>query len=151
MGPLTRRTVAALVGAAALAVASVPAAAQPGMMQPGSALIFPLVDFGSAARTIITITNSNVDQVICGNGFRRGDVSLYFQFRNASNCLIFDRNEFLTPGDTLSFRASEFDPLGMGEAWMIVVAEDPETSRPIDFDFLIGSANFGELRSNLKW
>lgn len=147
----SRLRLAAVATSLGLALAATPALAQPGMMTPGSALIFPLVDFGGPSRTIVTVTNTNTSTTVCGGGFRRGDVIAYFQFRDGSNCLVFDRNEFLTPGDTIAFKAEDFDPVGSGADWLYVEARDPDTDRPIDFDFLVGSANFGELRSNLKW
>lgn len=154
MGSSTPVRLAAALAAVVFAFAAAPRAAAQAVMEsmaPGSALIFPVIDFGGPSRTIVTITNLNMSQVVCAGGFRRGDVEVYFQFRDATNCLIFDRIEALTPGDTFSFRADEFDPVGTGANWLYVEARDPVTNRPIDFDFLVGSANFGELRSNLKW
>jgi hypothetical protein len=147
MGQPLRFTLPLLAG---LALSSA-AIAQPGMMTPGSVLIFPLVDFGGPARTIVTITNLNTSRVVCAGGFRVGDVRIYVQAKNGANCLITDRTETLTPGDTLSFRVDEFIPGASGEDWLWVEALDPVTGRPIDFDFLIGSANLGELHPNQKW
>lgn len=153
MGSSTSVRLAVALAAVSSLAAAPRAAAQAvmEMMAPGSVLIFPVIDFGGPSRTIISITNLNTSEVVCGGGFRRGDVNVYFQFRDATNCLVFDRIEALTPGDTFSFRADEFDPVGTGANWLYVEARDPGTGRPIDFDFLLGSANFGELRSNLKW
>lgn len=118
---------------------------------PGSALVFPYVEYGSPARTIITVTNVNVDFEICDGSFRRGDVIAHFLFFDGANCLVTDRFHQLTPGDTFSARIDEFLPTGATRGWIFVEALDPDDHLPIDFDFLIGSANLADRRTNLKW
>jgi hypothetical protein len=118
---------------------------------PGSALVFPYVEYGSPARTIITVTNVNVSTRICDGSFREGDVIAHFLFFDDANCFVSDRSRQLTPGDTFSARIDEFIPIGATRGWVFVEALDPDSHLPIDFDYLIGSANLADRRTNLKW
>ncbi len=133
---------------------SVPASAQSsglGVMTRGSVMIFPYIDFANPARTIVTVTNTNTDRTVCGGAFRMGDVTVYLAYFDDNNCLVTDRFHDLTPADTLTIRADELIAGADGHGWLYAEARDPNTGRPIDFDFLIGSVNLGDQHPNMKW
>jgi HYR domain-containing protein len=111
--------------------------------QPASALVFPLFDSTAHRGTVITVTNTDTDRLLCGNGFHAGDVRLlytYFGFDESRQfCREFDTSHFLTPGDTLTVLADQDNPEGE-VGWLWVEARDPETGEAIAFDHLLGSA-----------
>ncbi len=106
----------------------------------GSVIVFPLFDSRPGVRTCLTITNTNRDHRSCGNGFRVGDVELRYVYFEAGTCVVQDRTEVISPGDTLTVIAGLHNPLGSDTGFLVVQAKDPETSFPIDFDYLLGSA-----------
>ena len=118
---------------------------------PGSLLVYPYVEFGATPRCVISVTNTNTSEVVCGGRYRQGDVMVRLVFHDAAGCLEMDRLEALTPGDTFSARVDVLFPMGATRGWVHVEALDPETLSPIDFDYLIGSVNLADRAPNLKW
>ena len=119
--------------------------------EPGSALIFPLYDARDGGSiTIHTVTNLNYSRVRADNTYLSGDVMLHYFYFSATECLVFNRYEFLTPGDTLSVVASDHNPEN-DYGYMLVRAEDPETGLMIDFDYLIGDQVVVDPRGNYVW
>ncbi len=113
------------------------ALAQPREYEPGSLLVFPFYDARPGRTCILTVTNLLSSRVRGTGVFREGDVQIAYHYSGSDGCLVFDRSELLTPGDTLSIIVSEHSPeADFGYAW--IRAEDPETDEPIDFDYLIG-------------
>ncbi|HKQ74781.1 MAG TPA: SdrD B-like domain-containing protein [Blastocatellia bacterium] len=103
----------------------------PGTPHPGwSVLIFPVYTSKpadpEAEDTRINLTNISTTQNAC--------VHLFFV--DGASCLVADANLCLTPNQTTSFLASEFDPGTMG--YVIAVAVDCETGCPTNLNTLIG-------------
>lgn len=113
------------------------AEAQPRDLEPGSLLIFPFFDNRPGRQSVITVTNTNLDRSVAGNGFKAGDVLVHYVYVGGEDWLEFDRSEFLTPGDMLSVSTADHNPHG-GFGFLYVYAVDPETHAPVDFDHLIG-------------
>jgi len=119
--------------------------------EPGSLLVFPLYDARPGESiTIHTVTNLNFNRVRAGNDFRTGDVLLHCFYVGAGECLLFNRFEFLTPGDTLSVVASDHNP-EEDFGYLVVRAADPETGLMVDFDYLVGDQIVVDARDNFVW
>src|SRR5262249_10452424 len=118
----------------------------PGTPFPGwSVLIFPVYTSKpsdpKAENTRINLTNTSTTQNAC--------VHLFFV--DGVSCLVADANLCLTPNQTTSFLASEFDPGTMG--YIVAVAVDCETGCPTDLNTLIGDEYVkfeSGFRGNLK-
>ena len=119
-------------------------------LEPGSHLIFPFYDARGGAVTIHTVTNLNYNRVRADNTYLTGDVLLHYFYVSGVDCLVFNRFEFLTPGDTLSVVAADHTPEG-DFGYMFVRAEDPETGLQVDFDYLIGDQIVVDPRGNFVW
>jgi len=115
---------------AAGAVFSAAAWAGPGGGIPSaSLLVFPHYDSRFDELTLVSVTNT-----LSGPG---GAVRLHYVYIDGVSWTEFDRYEPLTAGDTLTVIAGSHNPLG-GRGWLWVRALDPDTDRPIDFDYLVG-------------
>ena len=120
-------------------------------LEPASFLIYPFYDARpGGAVTIHTVTNLNFNRVRWDNTFLTGDVLLHYFYVNGTTCLIFNRSEFLTPGDTLSVIAEQHNPEG-DFGYLYVRAEDPETGWSVDFDYLVGDQLVVDPRGNFVW
>ncbi len=127
-----------------------PSLAQPRIGGLGSVLIFPVFKGTGNTTTLVTVTNTNQSEVLCGNGFREGDVEVRFTYVDAGTCLQMDRQESLSPADTITVSPSQHIP-GLGEGYLVIEALDPETFLPIDFDFLLGSAQILDTSAQTKF
>ena len=128
---------------ALVALGSAALAADPGLVYPptsevsdqkaGSVLIYNLYSSVAASpeteNTQINITNTNP--------FATAFVHLFFV--DGASCTPADVFICLTPNQTASFLASDIDPGVMG--YIVAVASDPVIGCPINFNFLIGSAD----------
>jgi hypothetical protein len=138
---------------AALAVSSfAPAQTSDGprIGQPGSLLVFPVFDTRPSVHTKLALTNVNRNFRTCTAGRRMGDVELHFVFVDATTCHLFDRTEFLAPGDTFAVDVAVFQP-NFDHGWLWVYAQDPETNRAIDFDYVIGAAFLSNTSLDYEW
>ncbi|MBI1849240.1 MAG: hypothetical protein HYR85_02745 [Planctomycetes bacterium] len=97
------------------------------------------------------MTNTNDDRTYCpDDDFRAGDVVLHYVYIDGATWREFDRDEPLTPGDTLSVLADNHNP-EMDSGFLTVKALDPVTLEAIDFDYLIGSAIVVQSDFNFLW
>jgi hypothetical protein len=106
-----------------------PAAAPPNDQRTGSVLFFNVyTSGGNPARqnTRINLTNTEPQ--------RRALVHLFFV--DGATCAAADTFICLTPNQTVSFLASEYDPGVTG--YLIAVAVDPLTGCPTNFNYLVG-------------
>ncbi len=98
--------------------------------QPGSVLIYPIYSSSAAnlahENSRISITNTD--------SLRQATVHLFFVDDDSAS--IVDAFICLSPHQTASFLASDFDPNVTG--YLAAVAVDPKTGCPINFNFLIG-------------
>ncbi len=141
-----------------LATLATPAAAQPDPDSDGprhlvraSVLIYPVFDIRPGFNTLVTVTNTNTDRRVHDNGFRTGDVTVHFVYVDGESWAESDLPEDLTPGDTITVRVTDHQTDNL-RGWLWVEARDPEfPDRPIDFDFLIGSAILTNMDFNLDW
>lgn len=96
----------------------------------GSVLIYPIYTSSpsnpSNQNTRINLTNTNEDRTAC--------VHLFFV--DGSNCSVADSFVCLTPNQTLTVQASDFDPGVTG--YLIAVAVDCVNGCPVKFNYLIG-------------
>jgi len=125
---------------------SPPGPGGPGTPLPGwSVLIFPVYTSNpantDAENTRINITNIGDTRNAC--------VHLFFV--DGASCLVADANICLTPNQTISFLASEFDPGVMG--YIVAVEVDCVTGCPTGLNTLIGDEYVklaGGFNGNLK-
>lgn len=116
----------------------------------GSLLIFPVHHSGPSLLTVVSVTNTNL-QPMTPMSFG-GSTMLHFQYVNTVQDparptvplgrTVFDRYEFLTPGDTFSVRTSCHNAYaGSGQSGFLVVsAQNPSLFNTAwDFDWLVGS------------
>ncbi|HEX4949980.1 MAG TPA: hypothetical protein VFZ34_25160, partial [Blastocatellia bacterium] len=108
-----------------------PPEAVPSSDKPGSVLFFNFyasdISNPHLENTRFNITNSDPARL----------VNLHLFFVNADDCRVADAFICLTPNQTVSFLASEYDPGMRGFLW--VVAVDAQRGCPINFNHLIGS------------
>jgi len=97
---------------------------------PASVLIYNL--YTSAVSNVQQDTRMELTNV---NPVKAAYVHLFFV--DGSNCTVADQTIELTPSQTVSFLASDIDPMVNG--YMVAVAID-ETGCPISFNWLIGGA-----------
>jgi len=99
--------------------------------RPGSVLIFNIYTSDATKpetqNTSITVTNTHKQQSVAIHVFaiRGGD------------CSVADASICLTPNQTTTFLASEYDPGSTG--YLVLIATDPRTGCPVGFNFLMGS------------
>jgi len=118
--------------------------------KPGSVLVYPVQRSGPAFFTIVAVTNTNLAPA--GPGTFGGSTELHYEYANSTlgadpfqpcNCTIFNRVEFLTPGDTRSVATSCHNatlPEGQ-EGYLVVSARDPSQFEvPWSFNYLMGSS-----------
>jgi hypothetical protein len=116
--------------------------------RPASVLLFPFYRVSGAPEgviedTIITVTNTNSDLTLNSSDLPMGTVDVKYYYIDSNGCQPFDRVERLTPNDTFSVMVSHHLPYpGTSEGWLYVVAQDPTTHQPVDFDYLIGHSTF---------
>ena len=111
----------------------------------GSVLVFPYID---GPINLISITNTYKNRTILPNNQMRGTIRVHFQYVDGDDCLVLNRVEVLTPGDITTFLTANHAP-GFTHGWLYVYAEDFETGRPIDFDYLTGDALWIDPSINL--
>lgn len=103
----------------------------PNDAQPGSVLFFNFYDSDiarpSLENTQFSITNTDTAR----------SVIVHLFFVNAADCRVADTFMCLTPNQTTSFLASEYDPGIRG--FLLAVAVDAQQGCPINFNRLIGS------------
>jgi len=146
-----RNLLFSLVTVAALVSFGAPASAEVCLGRPGSVLVFPLFDSSDAANTIITVTNTNEDRIVCSpTDLRGGDVEIVYFYIDGETWRCTDVTEPLTPGDTISVLTNRHNP-NMERGFLVVQARDPETFLPVDFDFLIGSAIVVNTDFDFSW
>ena len=122
---------------------------------PASVLLFPTVDSrnGRGTGTLVSVTNTNTSRVVSPrSGYRSGDVQLHYYYVGGPDTFhrVFDRKEFLTPGDTLTVFAGSHNP-EMEAGYLVVVAEDPESGAAIQFNDLIGDEIVVDVAENKVW
>ncbi len=122
-------TTLALSGFAALSLGSLAFA---GGTEAGSLLVYPYFSNTRATRTMLTVTNTNLDSV-------NGGVNVEFVYIDGDHCLEFNRTRTLTPGDTLSV-ITKYDNPNYVEGYAYVFAKSKTTGKAIKFDWLVGSA-----------
>ena len=125
---MPRTTLVRLAFASMLAVLAAPARAQ--LCKPGSLLVYPEYDTRAGHATVITVTNTEP------GGF--GPVLVHFNYVDASNCLILDRRESLTPNDTFTVNVSIHNPQ-IGRGFVYLYAERLSPQDAIAFNYLIGT------------
>jgi hypothetical protein len=127
------------------------AGAEVSLGRPGSVLVFPLFDSTSTGNTIITVTNTNNDHTFCdGSTVRVGDIDVVYYYIDGDTWECTDITERFTPNDTLSVLTNVHNP-NMARGFLVVQARDVETFRPVDFDFLIGSAIIVNTDFDFSW
>jgi hypothetical protein len=120
--------VTATLAAMVLAGLSRPAAAD----EPGSLLVFPFFDNTRGELTVLTVANTNDDQ-----SNANAQINVEFIYRNAENCLEFNRLRTLTPTDEITV-VTKYDNPNMAKGYVYVFATSKTTGAPIKFDHLIG-------------
>jgi uncharacterized repeat protein (TIGR01451 family) len=110
-----------------------PAASENSAQKPGSVLIFNLYTSSSAnparENTRLSLTNTNTTAT----------AYVHLFFVNGDTCDVSDVFVCLTANQTLSFLASDMDPGVTG--YMVAVAVNEVLGCPINFNYLIGSAD----------
>jgi hypothetical protein len=133
-----------LRASAALALLSASASAGNGSPEPGSVLVFPLIEGGNGATTLVTVTNSNPDMTEVGN-LPAGTVDVHYVYINGDPlngifyCGESNRARRLTPNDTLTV-SSALDNTSFARGWLYVFAKSPTTGQAIAWNWLIGHA-----------
>ncbi|MEW6742918.1 MAG: hypothetical protein AB1486_09175 [Planctomycetota bacterium] len=107
--------------------------------EPGSLLVFPVFDNQTALATVVTVTNVNSDVSLNPDtGLAAGTIKAHFIYVNGLTCQETNRDELLTPNDTISVITaahSAGSPLG----YLYVYAKHPLQEMPVKFDWLIGT------------
>ena len=118
--------------ALALMMSSVPVQGQTLRGEAASLLLFPEYDNQSpGVSTLLTVTNTNDDP---------DDGSVLTEWIYVgSDCLELNRNELLTPGDTLTLLSGIHNPTAT-RGYLVVVAKHPVTGLAMPFDHLIGTS-----------
>lgn len=128
--------------------------ARPSQQEPGSVLVFPWFDSIGSNDTIVSVTNTSLDRAPCPASDRRGgEVVVRFLYFDGTGSEVpeFARYELLTPGATLSVRASLHNPVHE-QGFLIASAADPDDwFRAIDHDALLGSARLVEPADGRLW
>ncbi len=102
--------------------------------KPGSVLFFNFYS-SDVAKPQLENTRFNIT-----NTDRARSVILHLFFVNADNCQVANTFLCLTPNQTVSFLASEYDPGVQG--FLVAVAVDAQRGCPINFNHLVGSEFF---------
>ncbi|MEW6743379.1 MAG: hypothetical protein AB1486_11535 [Planctomycetota bacterium] len=98
---------------------------------PASLLVFPIYDSQPGMATLITVTNTNADQV-------SGAVYVEFVYIDGQTCAEFNRTERLSPNDTITLLASAHNAES-NLGYLYVFAKTEVNGEPMDFDYLIGN------------
>jgi hypothetical protein len=136
-----------------LCVVAATVTAQPNALEPASCLLFPTVDSeaGAGKGTIISVTNTNGSKIVGQNRvWLNGDVFLHYYYVG-EDCRVSNvGNQWLTPNDTFTVFAGDHNR-SIQKGYLFVVAEDPETGRLINFNWLIGSEIIVDAKQNRLW
>lgn len=115
-----------------------------GYNRPGSLLIYPIFDNRSTNVTLVTMTNTNCDMNVLGNGFLAGTVDVEFVYiaRYGFNgqdlpCLETNRTRRLTPCDTITLWTDADNP-NADLGYLYAFAKDPITHKAIVWNHLVG-------------
>ena len=111
-----------------------PPEAAPGDQKPGSVLFFNFYA-SDVAKPQLENTRFNITNTDAARS-----VILHLFFVNADNCQVADTFICMTPNQTVSFLASEYDPGVQG--FLVAVAVDAQRGCPINFNHLVGSEFF---------
>ncbi len=115
----------------------------PSDLKPGSVLFFNKYTSNptnpQAQDTQISITNTNQTQ----------SASVHLFFVDGSSCTPADAFIILTPNQTASFMASDFDPGVQGYIVAVAVGSNGGVSGPIQFNFLLGDLLIRESSGHL--
>lgn len=108
---------------------------------PGSLLLFPEFDNRPGRATLITVTNTNCEDVagVINPGIDVEFVYIgkYDVYGNDLDCIEFNRTRHLTPCDTFT-ALTNFDNPTQARGYVYVFAKDSVTHRPVVFNHLIG-------------
>jgi len=142
-----------LTGLTALAGLGLGSEAMADGRNPGSLLLFPEFDNTVGVATVVTVTNTNSDTRLDASTLdKAGTVDVHFVYigrkgspmgDNSSaplsdlDCEEFDRNERLTPNDTISVITYNHNPQ-QDRGYLYVYAQD-RNGNAIPFNFLIGN------------
>ncbi len=147
-----------LTGLTALAGLGIASEASAGGRNPGSLLLYPEFDNRAATVTVLTVTNTNDDFApAAGNPLvAAGTVRVHFKYigkyganfgggpmsgsggyQNVINCEEFDREELLTPNDTLTLITKAHNPQHE-QGYVYVIAKNL-VGEKIAFNHLIGN------------
>ncbi len=103
-----------------------------GDQKPGSILIFNYY--------ISDRSQKNTDtEIIITNSDEKQNVTAHLFFVSQTSCGVKDTYICVAPGQTVTLRASDYDPQGSG--YVVAVAVDKATGLPAGRNFLSGSAN----------
>jgi hypothetical protein len=133
------RYLRALLGLALLAIVIGPMAldASAGGRNPGSLLVYPYYNSEPGGGTIISLTNISHDKSGCA----------HFVYIDGKQWSEFNRFECLTPSDEFSVLADWHNP-NSEVGFLYVVALNPSTGAPFDFNCFIGDAIIVDGRGN---
>jgi hypothetical protein len=106
--------------------------ARAGVTSPGSLLVFPSWDNTPGTLTLLTVTNTNKDQLA-------GSVDVEFVYVDGFTCQEFNRTRTLTPADELTV-ATFIDNPSTSMGYVYCFAKSHTTGQAIKFDWLIGSS-----------
>jgi hypothetical protein len=135
-----------LTGLTALAGLGIASEANAGGRNPGSLLLYPEFDNRSATVTVLTVTNTNddfspsADNPLVAAGTVRVEfkyIGKYDSYDNEINCEEFNREELLTPNDTLTLLTNAHNP--QHEQGYVYVFAKNMVGEKIAFNYLIGS------------
>jgi hypothetical protein len=118
-----------LIAAASTMLGAVSQAGVPG---PGSLLVFPRWDNTPGAVTLLTVTNTNQDQI-------NGAVDVEFDYIDGLTCQEFNRTRTLTPADEITVATFIDNPNAL-QGYVYVFAKNHVTGKAIKFDWLIGTS-----------
>jgi hypothetical protein len=135
-----------LTGLTALAGLGIASEANAGGRNPGSLLLYPEFDNRNATVTVLTVTNTNDDFTPSASNplVAAGTVRVEFKYigkydanENEINCEEFNREELLTPNDTLTLLTNAHNP--QHEQGYVYVFAKNVAGQKIAFNHLIGN------------
>lgn len=127
-----------------------------GYNRPGSLLIYPIFDNRENDITLISMTNTNCDMNVLGNGFLAGTVDVEFVYiarygtqGQDLDCLETNRTRRLTPCDTITIWTDADNP-NADLGYVYAFAKDPVTHKAIVWNHLIGDVVIYSSQSALR-
>ena len=139
-----------LTGLTALAGLGIASEANAGGRNPGSLLLYPEFDNRAATVTVLTVTNTNSDFAPSADNplVAAGTVRVEFKYigkygpsmgpyQHEINCEEFNREELLTPNDTITLLTNAHNP--QHEQGYVYVFAKNMTGQKIAFNHLIGN------------